>query len=45
MMSIKTKPAESYHHGDLRAALVKAARHAVDKAGPEGKTVVDAYRK
>ncbi len=41
MMSIKTKPAESYHHGDLRAALVKAARHAVDKAGPEAISLKD----
>lgn len=41
MTSIKTKPARAYHHGDLREALVKAARHAVDRAGPESVALKD----
>lgn len=35
MNSPKSAPAKSYHHGDLRTALVKRARVVVEDQGPE----------
>lgn len=31
----KAKPGGTYHHGDLRQALIEAAREAIDLAGPK----------
>jgi AcrR family transcriptional regulator len=33
------KPAAAYHHGDLRAALIQAAREALETAAPEAITL------
>lgn len=33
-----------YHHGDLRAALIEATRHLVEKKGPDSFSVADACR-
>jgi AcrR family transcriptional regulator len=33
------KPADAYHHGDLRAALVEAARQALETTAPEAITL------
>lgn len=35
MKNARTKPNRSYHHGDLREALIRAARRAIDKVGPD----------
>lgn len=35
---------DGYHHGDLRATLVEAARHLVEEKGPERLTMSDACR-
>ncbi|MGM4903342.1 TetR/AcrR family transcriptional regulator [Tardiphaga sp. 866_E4_N2_1] len=40
-MNTKTKPRRAYHHGGLREALINAARHAIDKAGPETVSLKD----
>lgn len=38
------KNPDSYHHGDLRAALVEAVRHLVEEKGPDRFSVSDACR-
>jgi AcrR family transcriptional regulator len=40
----KRRSASSYHHGDLRQALVDAALHLVERRGPEGFTLREAAR-
>ncbi len=35
---------ERYHHGDLRAGLIEAARQLVEEKGPERLTMSDASR-
>jgi AcrR family transcriptional regulator len=37
--------AAAYHHGDLRAALIRAALELVEEAGPDGFTLREAARK
>jgi AcrR family transcriptional regulator len=38
------KNPDTYHHGDLRAALVEAVRHLVEEKGPDRFSVSDACR-
>jgi AcrR family transcriptional regulator len=38
------QPRRSYHHGNLREALIEAARALLAEKGPEGFTLVDAAR-
>ncbi len=40
----RTAPKKSYHHGDLRTALIEATRHLVEENGPDGFSVSDACR-
>lgn len=37
--ALRAKAASTYHHGDLRAALVSAARHALETTAPEAITL------
>jgi AcrR family transcriptional regulator len=39
------RKAAAYHHGDLRAALIRAALELVEEAGPDGFTLREAARK
>jgi AcrR family transcriptional regulator len=39
------RKARAYHHGDLRAALIKAALELVEESGPDGFTLREAARK
>ena len=45
-MSWKRRPAarRAYHHGNLREALIQAARELIKEKGPAGFTFADAAR-
>ena len=42
---MQPKPARPYHHGDLRAALLRAAVDAIGQAGPAGMSLRDVARR
>ena len=42
---MQPKPARPYHHGDLRAALLRAAVEAIGQAGPAGMSLRDVARR
>ena len=42
---MQPKPARPYHHGDLRAALLRAAVEAIGRAGPGGMSLRDVARR
>ena len=42
---MQPKPARPYHHGDLRAALLRAAVDAIGQAGPSGMSLRDVARR
>ncbi|MEY4982631.1 MAG: hypothetical protein RIR62_897 [Pseudomonadota bacterium] len=41
----QTAPRSSYHHGDLRAQLIRAVRDLVETHGPDGFSVAEAARR
>jgi AcrR family transcriptional regulator len=43
--SLKRKPAGSHHHGDLRAALLSAAREIIAESGVEGLSLRECTRR
>jgi AcrR family transcriptional regulator len=42
---MQPQPARPYHHGDLRAALLRAAVEAIGQAGPAGMSLRDVARR
>jgi AcrR family transcriptional regulator len=42
---MQPQPARSYHHGDLRAALLRAAVDAIGQAGPAGMSLREVARR
>ena len=42
---MQSQPARPYHHGDLRAALLRAAVDAIGQAGPAGMSLRDVARR
>src|SRR6516162_5774767 len=42
---MQSQPARPYHHGDLRAALLRAAVEAIGRAGPGGMSLRDVARR
>ena len=43
-MTFSGRPRESYHHGNLREAMVQAALHLISERGPGGFTFADVAR-